>query len=77
MTAPRFLALCTRTMAYRGVMRERLQVEAEASEPARTPTYSAPAASEPAGNAGDRMVSPDEMRSMFPDLFAQGGGDPL
>lgn len=68
--AARFFALAYRLFAYRGAMREEAAAEARNNEtPQQTPRpVSAPhAQAQPVD--GETWVSPDEMKTLFPDLF--------
>ena len=70
-SAEAFFARLFRLFHYRGALRDQLQAEQEA-EQVHGPTHSppSPAAAGPAPDrSGTRWVSPDEMKTLFPDLF--------
>lgn len=78
LSAEMFFARAFRLFSYRGAMREALQAEQEANEPAPAPHAAAPrpvtprpAVGEPSGvdAEGTEWVSLDDMRQRFPDLF--------
>ena len=70
-SAEAFFARLFRLFHYRGAIRDRLQAEQEEEH---QPTRHSAAQHEPAPPAqvdrsGTRWVSPEEMRTLFPDLF--------
>lgn len=68
-----FLSRAFRLFAYHGVMRQELQIEVDnnTDDPPPQPVSAAPARpSAPRVDADDtRWVSPNEMKTLFPDLF--------
>jgi hypothetical protein len=75
--AETFFSRVFRLFNYRGAMRDALQAELQEEEkrggPPPTDRHTpAPAAPQPTDSGGTKWVSPDEMKTLFPDLF-QGG----
>ena len=72
--AETFFSRAFRLFAYRGVMRQELQIEVDNNtDPAPAPTSPPPPAAVSSGPRvdadGTRWVSPDQMKTLFPDMF--------
>lgn len=71
-TAEAFFARAFRLFNYRGAMRDALQAEQQKAEERGEPQRAAAQPTQVGSSTdaqGTRWVSPDQMKTMFPDLF--------